>query len=387
MTQDSLKIADVSERDLNPVRVDFGRRVYCLFGIPVDALSFQETVAELKQAVARRDRCVWSTPNLNHLTSCLKSPEFRDILGKSQLSTVDGMPLVILSRMLGIPVPERVPGSTVFDRMMSGAAGPMRVYFFGGPEGAAARACERLPQLSPSLQSAGSFSPGYGSIESMSRKDILEDINRSGADLLILALNAKRGHSWISLNSPHLNVPVIAHLGSVINFVAGTIRRSPEFLQKTGMEWLWRIWEEPYLASRYAKDFVDLAKLLATKAFPLLLAGPLLKLAGSGASSLDVTASARNGCAVIELKGSASALNLEGLRKALDQYQDFRGELVVCLREVSYVDPALLGLLIVARGGRLEKRLPVRIRSPRRLGARLLVHLHCADYLMGPADD
>ncbi|WP_050032339.1 WecB/TagA/CpsF family glycosyltransferase [Bradyrhizobium sp. LTSP857] len=387
MTQDSLKIADASERDLNPVRVDFGRQVYCLFGIPVDALSFQEAVAELQQAVARGDRCVWSTPNLNHLTSCLKSPEFRDILGKSQLSTVDGMPLLILSRMLGIPVPERVPGSTVFDKMMSGAAGPMKVYFFGGPEGAAARASERLPELSPSLRSAGSFSPGYGPIESMSRKDILENINRSGADLLILALNAKRGHSWISLNSPHLNVPVIAHLGSVINFVAGTIRRSPEFLQKTGMEWLWRIWEEPYLASRYARDFVDLAKLLATKAFPLLLFGPALKLAGSGARSLEVAVTAQDGSAVIELKGSASALHLEGLRKTLDQYQEFPGELVVCLREVSYVDAALLGLLIVARGGRLEKGLPVWIRSPRRSGVRFLVHLHCANYLIGPRDN
>lgn len=387
MTQDSLKVADASERDLNPVRVDFGRQVYCLFGIPVDALSFQETVAELKQAVARGNRCVWSTPNLNHLTSCLKSPEFRDILGQSQLSTVDGMPLVILSRMLGIPVPERVPGSTVFDKMMSGAVGPMKVYFFGGPEGAAALASERLPELSSSLRSAGSFSPGYGSIESMSREVILKDINRSGADLLILALNAKRGHSWISLNAPQLNVPVIAHLGSVINFVAGSIRRSPEFLQKTGMEWLWRIWEEPYLASRYAKDFVDLARLLATKAFPLLLFVPALRLASPGARSLDVAVSAQNNRTVIELKGSASAHHLEGLRKALDQYQEFPGELVVCLREVSYVDAALLGLLIVARGGRLEKRLPVRIRSPRRAGARLLVHLHCADYLMDSPDD
>lgn len=371
------------ERELNPVRVDLDRQVYCLFGIPIDALSFHGTIAELKRAVANGGRCVWSTPNLNHLTSCLKSSEFRDLLSKSHLSTVDGMPLVILSRLLGIPVRERVPGSTVFDEMMSGAAGPIRVYFFGGPDGAAARASQRLAELSPFVQGAGHFSPGYGSIESMSEPEILDDINRSGADLLILALNAKRGHSWINLNAPNLNVPVISHLGSVINFVAGTVRRSPELLQKMGLEWLWRIWEEPYLASRYLYDFVDLAKLMMTRALPLLLFDRVVKFAGSDKKPLELATRIENRQTVLALAGRASAQHLGDVRELLKRHIECPGELVVCLEEASYVDAALLGLLIITRGWRMERGLPVRIRAPERGAVRRLIRLHCADYLIG----
>lgn len=387
MTQNSLKIASVLEPDLNLAGVHLDRRVYCLFGIPVDALSFQDTIAELKRAVANGVRCVWSTPNLNHLTSCLSSSEFRDILGKSHLSTVDGMPLVILSRLLGIPIRERVPGSTVFDEMMTGAAGPLKVYFFGGPDGAAARASQRLAELSPFVLGAGHFSPGYGSIESMSEPEILEDINSSGADLLVLALNAKRGHSWISLNAPRLNVPVISHLGSVINFVAGTVQRSPGLLQKTGLEWLWRIWQEPYLASRYRKDFVDLAKLVATKALPLLMLDPLVKFAGSSSRSLRLATEVKNNRTVLALAGRVSAVQLGEVRETLKRHIECPGELVVCLREASYVDAALLGLLIIARGFRMERGLPLRIRAPRRSSVRRLIRLHCADYLIGARDD
>jgi N-acetylglucosaminyldiphosphoundecaprenol N-acetyl-beta-D-mannosaminyltransferase len=387
VTQNSLEIAGVLERDPNVTGVDLDRRVYCLFGIPVDALSFQDTMAELKRAIANGVRCVWSTPNLNHLTSCLKSPEFRDILGKSHLSTVDGMPLVILSRLLGIPIRERVPGSTVFDEMMSGAAGPLKVYFFGGPDGAAARASQRLVELSPFVQGAGHFSPGYGSIESMSKPEILEDINSSGADLLILALNAKRGHSWISVNAPRLNVPVISHLGSVINFVAGTVQRSPGLLQKTGLEWLWRIWEEPYLASRYRKDFVDLAKLVVTRVLPLLMLDPLVKFVGSGSRSLRLATEVDNNRTVLALAGRVSAVQLGEVREALKRHIECPGELVVCLKEASFVDAALLGLLIIARGWRMERGLPVRIRAPQRSAVRGLIHLHCADYLIGARDD
>lgn len=385
MTQNSLEMiaGAVAERDANPLGVDFDRQVYCLFGIPVDALSFQDTVAELKRAVAMGVRCVWSTPNLNHLTSCLKSSEFRDILGKSHLSTIDGMPLVILSRLLGIPVRERVPGSTVFDKMMSGAAGPLKVYFFGGPDGAAARASERLAEISPFVQGAGHFAPGYGSIESMSEPEILDAINSSGADLLVLALNAKRGHSWISLNAPHLNVPVISHLGSVINFVAGTVRRSPSVMQKTGLEWLWRIWEEPYLAPRYFHDFVDLAKLMITRALPLLLFDPVVKLADSDKKPLQLATEVENRRTVLALSGKASAQHLGDVRKVLKRHIESPGELVVCLKEASYIDAALLGLLIIARAWRMERGLPVRVHPPRRGAVRRLISLHCADYLIG----
>jgi N-acetylglucosaminyldiphosphoundecaprenol N-acetyl-beta-D-mannosaminyltransferase len=91
-------------------------------------------------------------------------------------------------------------------------------------------------------------------MDEMSDPKVIKQINQSDADLLIVALGAKRGQEWIERNRGALNAPVISHLGAVINFVAGTVSRAPLWIQKSGLEWVWRIWEENSLFKRYWHD-------------------------------------------------------------------------------------------------------------------------------------
>src|SRR6187549_3317799 len=88
----------------------------------------------------------------------------------------------------------------------------------------------------------------------MSTPALIQAINDSEADFLVVALGAKKGHEWIARNLDSLRTPVISHLGASINFLAGTIRRAPGWVQSIGMEWAWRILQEPALARRYWED-------------------------------------------------------------------------------------------------------------------------------------
>ncbi len=119
----------------------------------------------------------------------------------------------------------------------------------------------------------------------MSDEATIERINRSGADFLVVALGAAKGHRWIEANRHRLKVPVISHLGAAVNFVAGRLRRAPLSLQRIGLEWIWRIKEEPILFRRYARDGWFLAKLLAGFVFPEAVSR---RLRGNAASSVQV---------------------------------------------------------------------------------------------------
>ena len=122
---------------------------------------------------------------------------------------------------------------------------PLRIFLFGGAEGVGEVAAARL--TGSGVEVVGTHYPGFGTIDEMSAERILKDINASGAQLLIASLGAVKGQAWLLRNHTSLRVPVRVHLGAVINFQAGTIRRAPPSVRRSGLEWLWRIKEEPHL--------------------------------------------------------------------------------------------------------------------------------------------
>lgn len=257
---------DTSPPPRNPVRV---------LGLPFDAVTLDEAVQQVRDAVRVRRRLFLSTPNLNFLMACQHDAAFRASVIESDLSVADGMPVVWLSRLLGTPLPERVTGADIYARLRNNPLppgyAPIRVYFFGGPPGAAAAAGRRLNAESSSLVCVGHETPGFGSVDDMSGDTVRERINASGADFLIVALGAAKGQAWIQRNRAHLQVPVVSHLGAVVNFEAGTVSRAPGWMQRAGLEWLWRIKEEPALWRRYGRDGAALAGLIVRELLPRML--------------------------------------------------------------------------------------------------------------------
>jgi N-acetylglucosaminyldiphosphoundecaprenol N-acetyl-beta-D-mannosaminyltransferase len=242
--------------------VDFGRDVHTLLGLPFDAVTLDAAVERVRQAAQQRRPLFLTTPNINFVIAAQKDSAFRDSVIHSDLSVTDGMPLVWLSRWLGLPLNERVAGSDLFERLRSDHRPALKVYFFGGPEGVAQKASDALGAARTGLCGVGGETPGFGSLQEMSRPSALERINRCGADFLVVALGAKKGQAWLEHNRASLTVPVVSHLGAVVNFVAGTVVRAPPLWRRFGLEWLWRIRSEPALWRRYAGDAVGLLKLL-----------------------------------------------------------------------------------------------------------------------------
>eukprot|EP01038_Epipyxis_sp_PR26KG_P003480 gene3480-biopygen2582 len=107
------------------------------------------------------------------------------------------MPIVWVARLMGVPVPERVSGADVFERLGRPGSSPLSTYFFGGPPGGAANACARLNDARGPLTCLGFDAAGFGDIDDMSAQATLDRINASGADFLVVALGATKGQAWI----------------------------------------------------------------------------------------------------------------------------------------------------------------------------------------------
>lgn len=246
----------------------------CVLGVPLDMVTLAGAARHISAAAAAREPLFISTVNVNFLALSHRSEAFRDSLWASGLCTADGIAVLLLCRLLGVKMPERVAGSDFLHALAAAEDArpgkPLTVFFFGGTEEAGAAARQTINGWNaPNLRCLGSLSPGFGGIEEMSAESVIAAINQAAPDFLIVALGAEKGQAWIMRNRPRLEAPVVSHLGATINFLAGSVKRAPRRVQALGFEWLWRIKEERHLAARYWRDGIFLGGLLLTRALPL----------------------------------------------------------------------------------------------------------------------
>ncbi len=305
---------------------------------------------QLRIAIARRSPCFLSTPNLNFLIAAQTDIAFRNSVINSDLSIADGMPLIWIARLLGIPIRERVAGSALFDMLRNSSGKPISVFFFGGPDGAAEAACRRLNLEGKGLSCVGFESPGFGSIEEMSSEAIIQHINASNADFLVVSLGAKKGQAWIERNKSRITVPVYSHLGAVVNFVAGTVKRAPVWMQNVGLEWLWRIKEDPVLWRRYYRDGLALLKLMVTRVIPYAWFLFRHKPDENQLLTAGIETAEDKESYIIHLGGAWTMRNIEQLRDCFSNAAQ-AGKLVqLDVRGVTYVDSAFVGLVMLMHG-------------------------------------
>jgi N-acetylglucosaminyldiphosphoundecaprenol N-acetyl-beta-D-mannosaminyltransferase len=252
---------------------DFSRRVYCVLGVPVDDITMPSLVARIHRGASMREPLFISTPNLNYLMMSQRDPAFRRSLLESDVCPADGVGVLIVCKLLGIPIASRVSGSDLpaaLQATQEPAGNGLRIAFFGGESGVGERACKAVNAGGTDrLTCVAAIDPGVMTAKKMNDPAIVERINAAGADFLLVALGAQKGQAWLMGNRQKLTVPVVSHLGATLNFLAGTVRRAPAGLQKLGLEWLWRIGQEPYLVTRYVFDGMRLFYLLLSRVAPL----------------------------------------------------------------------------------------------------------------------
>lgn len=324
----------------------YERNVYCIGGLPFDAVTLNQAAKAVDSAIQNKQPCFLSTPNLNFLIACQSDWAFRDSVINSDLSIADGMPIILIAKLLKLPFSERVAGSTLFDEFGQrfNTARPLRIFFFGGEAGVAETACEKLSTSHPNFNCAGFIDPGFVSVEAMSKPEYLEKINQSNADFLVVSLGAKKGQQWIEQNRGQLSVPVFSHLGAVVNFVAGTVNRSPVIMQKLGLEWLWRIKEEPALWKRYWGDGAGFLKLLMLQVLPyaIWIRLNVKKQSGLYLPGPAVETVNEHGTVRLELSGIFADADFACLRSGFEKILAAPADVIIDCQQLEFIDSSFV---------------------------------------------
>ena len=225
-------------------------------GVPVDVLTRQGAAGWVVQrALAGGPPGYVVTPNAHHVALLRDSERFRDAYAGAALSVPDGVSLVWASRLLGAPLPERVPGVDLFEDVCAAAAGTgIRIFLLGGRAGAADGAARVMREQYPGLEIAGTYCPPFGfERDAAEGERVARAIRAAAPHVLFVALGAPKQEVWLQEHLAALGVPVGVGVGAAFDFVSGQVPRAPRWMRAAGLEWLFRMAVEPRrLWKRYA---------------------------------------------------------------------------------------------------------------------------------------
>lgn len=217
-------------------------------GIDIDRYSFNESVEVILEHVLDRGKPEYVvTPNAQHIVDLQRDKEFQRIYREAFLVVPDGVSLLWAAKFLRDPFRGRVNGTDLFERLAAVAADHrLKIFLMGGRPGAAERAAIVLENRYPGLQVAGTYCPPFGFEKDPAELQRISDAIRSAApDILFVGLGAPKQEKWIEQHYQSLGVPVSLGIGVSFEFVAGMVKRAPKFMQKSGLEWFFRLIVEP----------------------------------------------------------------------------------------------------------------------------------------------
>ena len=241
------------------------RKRVAIGDIFVDNVDLSTAVEQIDEFVGSGQPHQVVTVNLDFVSIASREPSFRTTVNHADLAVADGMPLVWLSRLRGQPLAERVAGvELVTESCRLAASRGASVFLLGAASEIAEAAAHRLETMWPGLRIAGFYSPPMGPLEGVENERIVGMIREAAPDLLFVALGAPRQDLWIRENQPDLRVPVAMGVGCVFDVLAGSVRRAPVWMQRTGLEWAFRLLQEPQrLWRRYLVNDLPLLARLA----------------------------------------------------------------------------------------------------------------------------
>ncbi len=231
----------------------------------IDNLTMQETLQAIDRLIQEDKDSYVVTPNVDHIVQLETDQELREVYADASLILTDGKPLLWIAQLYGTPIKEKISGSDLFPLLCDMAAKRgYKMFFLGAEEGVAAKAAENLKKRYPGLQVAGTYSPLYGFEKDAAEMKKIEDmVKEAQPQILIVGLGCPKQEKFIWNHRKYLNVPISLGLGASLDFEAGNIKRAPKWMQKYGLEWLFRITQDPKrLFKRYIIDDMKIIKLI-----------------------------------------------------------------------------------------------------------------------------
>ena len=222
-----------------------------VMGCPVDSYNMDETIHMVEQSIEAGTLCQHVVVNVSKFVQMQSDSNLNSIISSCDLINADGMPIVWASRLLGQPLPERVAGVDLFQELIKVCSEKgYRPFFLGAREWVVNEVVDVFKTKYPSLQIAG-YRNGYFS--ESEEYEVASMIKNSNADMLFVGFSSPMKERFLNKWMPIMGVPFCMGVGGSFDIVAGKTRRSPEWMQRCGLEWSYRIFQEPTrMWKRYA---------------------------------------------------------------------------------------------------------------------------------------
>ena len=216
-----------------------------VLGINVNETSYADATKQIEVwARAQESRAVYAT-NVHGTMEAYDAQDFKEILNRADLITPDGMPLVWMLRLKGKRSQQRIYGPTLMLRILEMAAREqIPVGFYGGEQGTLAKLIIRVKAAYAGLQVSYAFSPPFRSLRDEETSQIRQEVISSGARILFVGLGCPRQEKWIDAQHGHIPAVMIG-VGAAFDFHAGVKPQAPAWMQRIGLEWLFRLTTEP----------------------------------------------------------------------------------------------------------------------------------------------
>lgn len=227
-----------------------------VLGVPLALTDYERALVWIEDMVDTNSRGYICVAAVHTVMACQEDAELRSAVLASDFTVPDGQPLVWALNLLGHPLRDRVYGPELMERACARAARTGQgFYLYGGRDREALVTLEReLLRRHPGLRIVGRYSPPFRTLTEAEAEAVAEDINASGADVVWVGLGVPKQEKWMASMRERLSAPVLVGVGAAFDFHAGIVPQAPSTMQRVGMEWLFRLVQEPRrLWRRYAR--------------------------------------------------------------------------------------------------------------------------------------
>ncbi|WP_293728568.1 WecB/TagA/CpsF family glycosyltransferase [uncultured Phascolarctobacterium sp.] len=230
----------------------------------VDNLTMDEALDAIDALIKKNNNSYVVTPNVDHIVQLETNRELQDVYANAALILTDGKPLLWIAKWYGTPIKEKISGSDLFPFLCEMAAQKgYKMFFLGAEEGVAARAASKLMEKYKGLQVVDTYSPPLGfENNSAEMEKIKVMIKKAKPHILIIGLGCPKQEKFMYYHCKELRVPISLGLGASLDFEAGNVKRAPKWMSDHGLEWLFRITQDPKrMLKRYLVDDLKIFEL------------------------------------------------------------------------------------------------------------------------------
>jgi N-acetylglucosaminyldiphosphoundecaprenol N-acetyl-beta-D-mannosaminyltransferase len=239
-----------------------------LLGLRISAVNLPAAVARIEQAIARKQKGYICVRDVHGVIRCQKDAELRKLHNRAFLVTPDGMPLVWALWLSGRREADRVYGpDLMFELLSHGREVGLKHFLYGTTPEVLEKLQGNLARKLPGVEFVGAYSPPFRELTEAEQDQVVDMLNRSGADIVWVGLSTPKQELWMGRMRDRLTSPMLIGVGAAFDFHASVKRQAPRFVQRSGFEWLYRLACEPRrLGMRYAVAIPSFLWLALTQA-------------------------------------------------------------------------------------------------------------------------